>query len=130
MATTAFTPVTTPTQAALPGMTTAPRDADTCPRCGAGVRHILAGDLCAWPATVTRHPVDRTTALVAIVAGREVYVRTRHHRAADRWRQLDADTIGSAHVAAGDHHPAHVCGHDPPPPPKATAATLPTLPPF
>ena len=100
------------------------RSDDTCTTCGATVRRILAGHLAALPATVTEHHVDRTTALAAIVAGRPAYVHRQHKRSAS-WVRLDADTIGSKHVATGDHHLEHVCGKDPPPPPAPAADFIP-----
>ena len=105
------------------------RSDDTCTACRATVRRIVA-DTPGWPAVVTQHPVDRVTALAAVVAGRPVYVHVRHRRDATWW-PLTADTIGSDHLAVGDHHLEHRCGHDPPaPPPKPAAADLPDTPPF
>lgn len=113
-----FTPLTQPTQTALPGTTTASNDA--CPRCGTAVRRILeGGDWAQWPHTVSAHPVTRPVALAAMVTGRTVIVRSRHRRQADTWRRLDRWTLGSKHLAAGDHHLEHVCGNDPPTPPPA-----------
>ena len=108
------------------------RGKDTCNDCGEPVRRIVAGDVCGWPAVVSQHPVDRPAALAAIVAGRPVYVHLRHkHDTA--WWALDRDTIGSPHLATGDHHLAHVCSNDPDPPPPKPAAnpdTFPQQPPF
>lgn len=110
-----------------PKVTAAP---NTCRDCGALVRRIIAGDICGWPATVAQHPVDRVTALALVATGRSVYIHRRHKRSAS-WTRLEADTIGSAHAAAGDHHPEHACGKDPPPPPpKPDPHTYPHIPPF
>lgn len=118
-------------QLTLDSTPTAPRDTDTCQRCGAQVRHIVAGNVCGWPAIVSQHPTNRTTALAAIVTGRDVYVRRRMRRATT-WDRLDADNMNSKHAAGGDHHLEHVCGHDPPPPPPqpATAPDYTGPPPF
>lgn len=94
------------------------RTDDTCTACGATVRRIIAGDTAGLPAVVSHHPAPRATALAAIVTGRPAYVHRQHKRATS-WVRLDADNIGSKHVATGDHHLEHVCGHDPPKPPPA-----------
>ena len=119
--------------ATIPGLAaeSAPTPAPpTCPRCGQPVRHVVDDETAGWPVTVTRHPVDRTTALAALTVGRDVIVHRPVRRSA-YWRRLDRHTLGSANLAAGDHHLEHRCGHDPPPPPaRARAADYPTPPPY
>jgi hypothetical protein len=104
---------------------------DTCNTCGATVRRIVAGEVAGWPAITSEHPVDRLVALALVALGRPVYVRRQHKRSAT-WVALDADCIGSPNVAKGDHYPAHVCGHDPPPRPRQAEPSdhLPATPPF
>ena len=109
-----------------------PRTDDTCTNCGTLVRRILADPIISWPATVTAHPVDRPVALAAIITGRPAYVHLTHRRDATWW-PLDRDTIGSPHLATGQHHLTHVCGADPDPPPPKPATnpdTFPLTPPF